>query len=210
VIGPALGDVRRALALRDFDAQAAQRRMGRHNRPLQRPSSRQGGIRQGGVLVLVYPYRDTLHLVLTRRTDTVAVHKGQVSLPGGALEPGETPQQAALREAEEELAVNPARLTVLGQLAPLYIPPTDFKIYPFVAYVEERPTFRPDPIEVAEVLELSLPALLDGATKRCERWTVAGSDVDMPFYQVADHKVWGATAMVLSEFEGRLRSVLAG
>jgi 8-oxo-dGTP pyrophosphatase MutT (NUDIX family) len=208
VIGPTLDDVRRALALQDFDPQAAQRRMAPRNRPLQRPTSQAGVARQGGVLLLVYPHRDALHLVLTRRTDTVAVHRGQVSLPGGALEPDETPLQATLREAHEELAIDPARLTVLGQLASLYIPPTDFEIHPFVACAGERPAFRPDPVEVAEVLELSLPALLDEATKRLERWMVAGAETDVPFYQVGSYKVWGATAIVLSEFEERLRGVL--
>ncbi len=140
-----------------------------------------------------------LHIVLTRRTDAVDTHRGQISFPGGSTEPGEDAVCAALREAWEELGIDPAKLNVLGELSPLYIPPSGFCIYPVVAYSTARPDFVPNPGEVAEVLEVSLAHLLDSATRGEEIWPIRGLDVRVPFYRVGHHKVWGATAMVLCE-----------
>jgi len=162
--------------------------------------------RRAGVLVLLYPCEaaagdafDRLCLVLTRRTDSVESHQGQISFPGGSMDPGESAEQAALREAAEELAVEPGRLEVLGPLSPLYIPPSGFCIYPVVAYAAERPAFVPNAAEVAEVLEVSLAHLCDPQTRAEEVWPIRGMDVRVPFYRVGPHKVWGATAMVLCE-----------
>ncbi|MDY7041130.1 MAG: CoA pyrophosphatase [Chloroflexota bacterium] len=156
--------------------------------------------RQGGVLILLYLSVGGLALPLTRRTKTVENHKGQISLPGGAREDDEPLWRTALRETEEELGVAASTVEVLGALTPLYIPPSDYCIYPFVAYCPVRPAWQPDPIEVAEVLEMPLSLLRDPSTVRREQWEVGGQMVDVPFYLVGRHKVWGATAMVLSEF----------
>ncbi|PKO20610.1 MAG: CoA pyrophosphatase [Chloroflexi bacterium HGW-Chloroflexi-1] len=126
-------------------------------------------------------------------------HRGQISLPGGSMEPGETAAATALREAQEELGIDPASLELLGALSPLYIPPSDFYIYPVVAYAAERPGFTPNPEEVAEVIEAPLAHLLAADTCQVETWEVRGQPVRVPFYAVGPHKVWGATAMVLSE-----------
>ena len=161
------------------------------------------------MLLLLYPFNGELAFVLTRRTEMVATHKGQISLPGGAQEPGETIQQTALREACEELRICLDTVDVLGWLTPLYIPPSDFEIHPTVAYITPRPVFEPDPVEVAEVLEMSLPMLLDDRFKVKERWEWRGQEIDVPFYRLGGHVVWGATAIVLSEFEQRLHAVQA-
>jgi 8-oxo-dGTP pyrophosphatase MutT (NUDIX family) len=155
--------------------------------------------RRAGVLVLLYPCGGDLSLVLTRRTDEVDTHRGQISFPGGSMDPGEDPIAAALREAREELAVDTASVEVLGELSPLYIPPSGFCIYPVVAHAAERPGFVPNAGEVAEVLEVSLAHLLDLGTRGEEIWPIRGEDVRVPFYRVGHHKVWGATAMVLCE-----------
>jgi len=155
--------------------------------------------RRAGVLVLLYPRGDELNLVLTRRTETVENHRGQISFPGGSLEPGETPRQAALREAKEELGIEPAGLELLGELSPLYVPPSNFYIYPIVAYAPVRPDFVPLLQEVAEVIEVPLAHLLDPATRHEEVWQIRGLPTRVPFYAVGPHKVWGATAMILSE-----------
>jgi 8-oxo-dGTP pyrophosphatase MutT (NUDIX family) len=155
--------------------------------------------RRAGVLVLFYPCDAALCLVLTRRTDEVDSHRGQISFPGGSTDPGEDAAATALREAHEELGVDPARVEVLGQLSPLYIPPSGFCVYPVVAYAAERPEFVPNAAEVAEVLEVSLAHLLDPATRGEEIWPIRGADVRVPFYRVGHHKVWGATAMMLCE-----------
>lgn len=163
--------------------------------------------RRAGVLVLLYPAHvgqsarlpGDLCLVLTRRTDVVDNHRGQISFPGGSMDPGEDAVATALREAQEELGVDPTCLEVLGLLSPLYIPPSGFCIFPVVAYAAERPAFTPNPDEVAEVLEIPISHLLNPATRREEVWQIRGQNVRVPFYAVGPHKIWGATAMVLCE-----------
>ena len=157
--------------------------------------------KQAGVLILLYPRDGQLYFPLTRRTEKVKNHKGQISLPGGAREGRESLQQTALRETYEELGVPSDHLDVLGQLTPLYVPPSRFLISPFVAYSATCPRFDPDPVEVAALIETPLALLLDPQTEVWEEWEIGGKPVQVPFFQVLhqDNKVWGATAMVLSE-----------
>jgi 8-oxo-dGTP pyrophosphatase MutT (NUDIX family) len=155
--------------------------------------------KEAAVLILFYPYNDEIFLPLTRRTDTLESHKGQVSLPGGAREWGESLQSTALRETCEELNACPGNWQILGRLSPLYIPPSGFLVSPFVAYSPARPEFEPDPVEVAELIETPIAVLRDPGTVTREKWMLHGAPVDVPYYRICGHKVWGATAMVLSE-----------
>lgn len=152
-----------------------------------------------GVLVLLYPRHGLLHVVLTRRTSSVAHHQAQISFPGGQQDSHESILETALREAEEELNVAPSLVHVLGELTPLYVPPSNYCIYPVVAAAESRPEFRPSPHEVAEVLEVPLDHLLDARNVRREDWKLRDLKVSIPFYFFAGHKIWGATAMVMAE-----------
>ena len=213
-LNPSLADMRRALALQDFDVAAAHLLMSPRPRPMLRPPERDSTARLGGVLLLLYPSIDApdiFSVVLTKRADTLANHKGQISLPGGAKEEDETLAQTALREAQEELDIDPATLTVLGNLTTVYILPSDFEVLPLVAYAEVRPDFKANSSEVAEVIEMPLSALLDENIKTVEKWTLQEieMEMDMPFYQFGEHIIWGATAVILSEFEQRLRQVAA-
>jgi 8-oxo-dGTP pyrophosphatase MutT (NUDIX family) len=159
----------------------------------------EGTCLRAGVLVLIYPREEGLHLVLTRRTASVVHHQAQISFPGGQMDELETPVDTALREGEEELAILPAEVRVLGELTPLYIPPSNYCIYPVVAAAEERPDFRPSPHEVAEVIEVPLSHLLNPRNIKTEKWPLHGLDVRVPYYHFRSHKIWGATAMVLAE-----------
>ncbi len=154
---------------------------------------------KAGVLVLLYPWKKRLHLVLTRRTPSVLFHQGQISFPGGRQDRGESLRQTALREAREELKIEPAEVRILGELTPLYIPPSNYCIYPVVAAADRRPDFQPSSHEVAEVIEVPVGHLLDDANIRREVWTIRGIQADVPFYFFKGHKIWGATAMVLAE-----------
>jgi 8-oxo-dGTP pyrophosphatase MutT (NUDIX family) len=159
----------------------------------------------GGVLILLYPRDGELHFVLMRRSDHPEDrHKGQISLPGGRHETADADYRAtALREAREELGIGLESYELLGTLSTLYIPPSNFYIYPLVAYTPLRPAFVPDPGEVAELIEVPLRTLLDPQTRIVEEWTMPqlnNTTVMMPHYHIDDHKVWGATAMVLAEF----------
>jgi 8-oxo-dGTP pyrophosphatase MutT (NUDIX family) len=167
-----------------------------------------GQPRLGGVLIMLYEKSGMTHLVLTRRRDDLQSHAGQISFPGGRREHGEPLQTTAFREAYEEVGINPADLEFLGRLSPLYIPPSDYEVHPFVAwYHNGLPRFIPQESEVAEILEVPLSHLLDPATRLEEPWELRGFQLQVPFYLVAGHKVWGATAMMLSEFLDRLRKV---
>jgi len=194
-----VADIRSALA-RPLPGIAAQVRLAASYRIEQLYQAPPADARPAGVLIALYPLDGALHFLLTRRTDDVEQHKGQISLPGGAQEASESLLDTALRETYEEVGVAVDRDRVLGQLSPVYIPPTGFLITPFVAALPERPRFALMQHEVAELIEAPLPSLFDPSIVRRETWTLRGVEVDVPFFQIGPHKVWGATAMVLSEF----------
>jgi 8-oxo-dGTP pyrophosphatase MutT (NUDIX family) len=196
-----------ALHLPDFDPIAAQTAMLPLGRPLHPPQDVTP--LQAGVLVLLFPEASDLNIVLTRRTDTLRGHSGQVSFPGGRHDAqDESLTATALRETCEELGLCDDPMTIVGQLSPIYIPPSNFEVHPTVAALLERPKFHPNPAEVAEVFTLPLETLLDTSTKSFEERDIQGMRISIPFYNVRGHKVWGATAVMLSELEGRLRAVL--
>ncbi len=155
---------------------------------------------KAGVMLVLFPREGALHLPLIRRTGAVFHHRDQIGLPGGQLEGEETFEQAALREAQEELGIPPEKVRILGHLTPLYIPPSNYCIYPVVGVLEETPVFLPDPWEVAEVIEVPLAHLLDPRHVLGEDRLIQGEPVRVPFYALGQHKIWGATAMVLAEF----------
>jgi 8-oxo-dGTP pyrophosphatase MutT (NUDIX family) len=165
---------------------------------------------QGAVLALLYPRGGETHLVFIRRPQTVVHHKGQIAFPGGHVEAGESRAQAAVREAQEEVGLIPETARLLGALTPLYIPPSGYCIYPFVAVTDVTPSFVPEPEEVDEILEIPVAHLLDNNNARRETWTFEIGPREVPFYAFGPHKIWGATAMVLSELLEIFRSVEKG
>ena len=204
-----LDHIRAALALPDFDFQQAQMKM---LPPMRRLPSHDVPPRQAGVLVLLYPHSDDsdLRIVLTRRTETLRGHSGQVSFPGGGREEGDATFAAtALRETCEELGFcDFSQVTILGSLSMCYIPPSNYDVYPIVAYTPALPPLNPSPIEVAEVLTLSLVDLLHPATHQQEMREFQGVPIAVPYYHLPQARVGGATAAMLSELEQRLRAVL--
>ena len=155
---------------------------------------------KAGVLILLYKKDGRLWMLLTRRTERVLHHRGQISLPGGEQHPGESLEATALRETVEELGPDLAAVRILGRLTPLYIPPSNYCIYPTVAFIPGPLEFHLQPDEVAEVIEVPVDHLADPANTRRETWVLGGRDVEVPLYECEGHKIWGATAMVLAEF----------
>jgi 8-oxo-dGTP pyrophosphatase MutT (NUDIX family) len=201
ILEPTLDDVQRALS-RPLPGPDAHLKMAPQPRPGWTPAlALPSDCREGGVLVLLYLRAERLHFVLTRRTETVRSHKGQISLPGGKREGNESLIQTALRETCEEVGVPPDGTEVIGRLSELYVSASNYCIHPFVAYRQNPPTFRPDPVEVAEVLEVSLATLLDPSIRKVEHWPDTHSDAPrrVPFFAIESRVVWGATAMILSE-----------
>lgn len=167
------------------------------------PASVPGDARAAAALILLYPLDTETReagLPLIVRSTHLARHSGQVSLPGGAVEPGEDMAQAALREAEEEVGIDAATVRVLGELTPLHIPVSGFVLHPVVGLTEQRPAFRPDAHEVARIVEAPVAALARRDVVRLRIRSHEGRDYEVPYFALADLQVWGATAMVLGEF----------
>jgi 8-oxo-dGTP pyrophosphatase MutT (NUDIX family) len=176
-------------------------------RPLAPPLDRVPRI--GAVLALLYPDEDDLRLVLTVRSDQLSNHRGEVSLPGGAADIDDANLPAtALRELYEELGVDPTVVTVWGALTSIYIMPSNFQITPVVGFTATPPTLFPNSAEVSAVITITLRDLLDPHTLLVEPWTLRGHQVLVPFFAIAGHKVWGATALMLSELVVRIRRIL--
>jgi 8-oxo-dGTP pyrophosphatase MutT (NUDIX family) len=147
---------------------------------------------------------EMLHIALTVRGSGLRHHTGQVSLPGGRVEAGETIEAAAVREAQEEIGVDPHSVEILGRLTPLHIPISGFLLHPVVGFTQIRPAFQRAEWEVARIIEAPVSVLSDPASIKREIRTrmVKGEsvDVDVPYFAIDGEKVWGATAMVLAEF----------
>ena len=160
--------------------------------------------RVGAALLLVYPHDDTVHIALTVRGSGLRNHTGQVSFPGGRVDDGESLEEAALREANEEIGVDPRAIEILGRLTPLHIPVSRYILHPIIGFTSMRPAFQRAEWEVARIIEAPVSVLSDPNTIKREIRTriVNGQsiDVDVPFYDIDGEKVWGATAMVLAEF----------
>ena len=156
--------------------------------------------RPAGVLILLYPHQGQWHFPLMKRVEDGLVHSGQISLPGGSQEAGESSRETALREACEEVGAACVDAEVLGELSPIYIPPSNFLVQPVIGAVDARPNFRCDSREVAELIEVPLSQLFDSQVIQREKWELRGMNIEVPFYKIGPYKVWGATAMILSEF----------
>ena len=202
-----LAHVKQALALRDFDSARARKRMSPVPRGWQK---RESAPAQAAVMVLLYQgSEERLRVVLTLRHAGLRGHSGQVSFPGGRQEPQDRSlTDTAMRETGEEIGICRKWIRVLGEMPRLYIPTSHHDVYPTVGYCEASPLFRPNPQEVAEVFGFALDDLLNPRFRREERRMIGGYDVWAPYYDVGGHKVWGATAIMLSELEERLRQVL--
>ena len=159
------------------------------------------------VLILLYPSEDKWHFFLTKRTDNVEHHKGQISLPGGMLEKGESHKEAAIRETFEELGVQSRDINIIGPLTPLYIPISNFKIFPFVGWLKSAPKLNIQSKEVSKVFSPSIYSLTDPKTKKIKDSILLGQKVQIPFFNLKNEVVWGATSMILSEFKKILKGI---
>lgn len=151
------------------------------------------------VLVLLFRKGRKWSFFLTERSDSVEYHRGQLSLPGGAQEHGESLESTALRETEEEIGVVPDAVTLLGELTTLFIPVSGFRVHPFVGWSNEQLETTIDETEVAALHSIEISTLLDDSSVGRETRTIRGMEVDVPYFHFGALKVWGATAAILSE-----------
>lgn len=206
--------LQKSLALSHFDEQHSQQAR-QLMIPMQtvstRPPNSHNKARLGSVLILFYLHKGVTNLVLTRRRADMRTHPGQISFPGGGREGEESLAHTALREANEEIGLAIDKVTLLGELVPAYVPPSNFLVYPFVGwYVDEekRPFFQRNPAEVAEIIEVPMQHLLDPAVRQKEQRQFNNVSFSMPYFAVGSHKIWGATASLLSEIVARLHCVI--
>ena len=203
--------VRSAIALPpDFDEADARFDMAPTDRRHMQPDPANPP-RHSAVLILIYPRAGAgLHLLLTKRAEHLRGHKGQISFPGGRRDKSDASDiDTALRETCEEVGLCRDHIEIIGRLNELWIPPSNYDVVPIVGLMTDEPQPVPSPAEVAKVIAMPLADLLDHDIKQSTPMTFRGRPYDVPYYAVDGHVVWGATGMMLSELEARLRYILA-
>ena len=158
------------------------------------------GTRSAAVVVLLYPRAEGWFIPFTLRPQTLSVHAGQISLPGGASEAGESDEQCGLRELEEEIGIPADQVSILGQLSPIYVYRSQFLVQPLVAIARQTLQFCPDCAEVEQLLEVPVDQLVD-ASNYGHMWIARNLlCYQTPCFRHEDHRIWGATLKVVGEF----------
>ncbi len=152
------------------------------------------------VLILLYPNEGRWHVPFIVRAEDRTVHAGQVSLPGGAIEADETSAEAAVRELHEEIGADDCTIELLGTLSPWHVYASNYLVTPWIGVTKNTPTFRPNPGEVAEVLEIPLAHLTTPQNLLRRRRTHLGKTYMAPYFAWREYRIWGATCMILGEF----------
>ena len=155
------------------------------------------------VAIILFQEDKKLKFFLTRRTSNVDHHKGEISLPGGAQDKGESFKDTSLRESEEEIGIN-ISLELIGKLTPLYAPVSGFLIHPYVWHSKDKPSTTINENEVESIHDIDLDELQDDTTLSTKSIKVKGLSVDVPSFHFDSCISWGATAMILSEFKDTL------
>lgn len=191
----------------DLPGEKAQLKMSPSQRDTN-PFKQPGLPREAAVLLLLFPLNNEPNIVFTKRHNYKGPHGGQISLPGGKKEKEDSSLEfAALRETMEETGIDMESIEIIGKLSPLHIPVSSFTVHPFLGYLHEIPVFQPDPFEVEELITIPLQKLFDDAIKDKETLHINDHIVTAPFYNVSGHHLWGATAMIISEFEEIYKSI---
>ena len=166
--------------------------------------------KKAGVMALIFPdEKNYSKMVLILRKSYQGVHSAQVGFPGGRFEKEDVNlKYTALRETEEEIGISSKHIKIIKELTDLYIPPSNFLVTPFLGYINSRPTYVIDQIEVESVIEASLEEILhDGSAGKGKVMTSLKQQLEVPTFKFAGHIVWGATAMMLSEIKDLLKQV---
>lgn len=201
--------LRRALALDGFDGRGAQGEMEPISRGRPPRDSDERTLRDAAALAYVFLRHSRLHVPFTLRREHLSEHRGQVSLPGGRPEAGETLLQTAWREAHEEIGLDVPGAEHLGVLHPVYIPVTHTRLRVHVAYGPDPGILTAQPDEVARIELVALDDLVDPSRRASRVLVIGGREIDVPYYDVASLFLWGATAMAMAELVGRLRAVVS-
>lgn len=166
--------------------------------------------REAAVMMLFYPKNNNTHLVLILRNSYNGVHSSQIAFPGGKVEKFDINyEQTALRETHEEIGVDPKSIKIIRPFTEIYVPPSNFIVYPFLGFASDELSFYPDPKEVAGIIELPINDFLDDKLIVNKIMSTSYSNnIQVPAFLIKEHLVWGATAMILSELKQMLKKVL--
>ena len=166
--------------------------------------------KKAAVMMLFYPKQSQTHLALILRTSYNGVHSSQIAFPGGKVEVEDINlMQTALRETHEEIGVHPNSINVIRAFTEVYIPPSNYMVYPFFGYSHHELEFVLQDDEVAGIVEFPLADFLDDRILKTSTINTSYADsIDVPGFQVNEHFIWGATAMILSELKETLKLVL--
>ena len=157
-------------------------------------------LKQAAVLIGLFEKDGEICFPLIKRPESEKNHPGQIALPGGAKEENEDLKETALREAHEEMGIEPDDVQIIGKLTPLPVPVSGYLIHPYIGIIKKEPEWIINEEEVADFFVLKLSELLESDNGYSEKWTLRGFEVDVPIFKVMNQTVWGATASVLSEF----------
>jgi len=158
------------------------------------------------VLILLFKEKNIYKYYLTLRSNNVGKHKGQISLPGGSQEKNESLESTALRETEEEIGIDKDTIYIIGKLTKLYVPVSNFCIYPFVGWTNNIARIKPSD-EVEKIFNVPLSDLLNKNNEKHKQKTLNNKQTKVPYFNLRNNEVWGATAMILSEFKKILESI---
>tara|TARA_Y100001970_G_C14246195_1_gene868442 strand:- start:3824 stop:4447 length:624 start_codon:yes stop_codon:yes gene_type:complete len=165
-------------------------------------------VKPAAVLVLLYPNKDNWYFFLTKRTQNVDHHKGQISLPGGMVEKDELQKNAAIRETYEEIGVLEKKIKIIGKLTKFLVPVSGFEIFPFVGWIDSKPKTNIQPTEVEKVFSVSVKLLIHKKTKKSKKSILNGIPATIPYFDLGNEMVWGATSNILSEFRSVLKDII--
>ena len=191
---------------RDLPGKSAQRKMMITPNRFPTENQENEGI-PASILLLLYPLGGKWFFFLTKRSQDLEHHKGQISFPGGVVEKNESKMNAAIRETNEEIGVDKDVIKIIGTLTPLYVPVSNFHISPYVGWTEEKPHTKVQDAEVNRVFSVSINDLVLEKNLKTKKDVFSNKSVKVPYFDLNGETVWGATSMILSEFKFILRNM---
>lgn len=157
-------------------------------------------LKDAAILIALFEKDGEYCFPMIKRPENVKNHPGQIALPGGSKEEEESLEETALREAQEEIGVDPDKIEIIGKLTPIPVPVSGYLVQTYIGVMDEEPEWKLSENEVADFFVLKVSELLDSDKDYYETWDLRGFEAKVPIFKVGDLNIWGATASVLSEF----------
>jgi len=157
-------------------------------------------LKDAAILIALFEKDGEICFPMIKRPENIKNHPGQIALPGGSKEKEENLERTALREAQEEIGIDPDKVEIIGKLTPIPVPVSGYLVQTYIGIIDEEPDWKLSKDEVADFFILKLSELLDADNEYYEKWNLRGFDAKVPIFRIGDLKIWGATASVLSEF----------